>query len=414
MVDIKPFKGYHYNLAKAAKAPEKLVAPPYDVISKEMLAKLQSEAMNISNVMLGDRGDSYSNASRIFGKWIESGLIVSDEKACYYAYEQTFRLEGRIMQRTGLTALFRLEPFGKNVLPHERTHVKAKADRLQLLSAVRANIEQIFMIYEDRQNALAAVLERIKQPNNEVFSFVDPSDVRHRLFRISRDSDIEMITNALKGKKVLIADGHHRYETALEFSRLTDSKVGEGVHDYVLATLVNSYDPGLKMLPAHRLIHSVDEDIIASLPEKLETRFDVDEMDDRIALLDRLEGMEGCSTIGLWFTKKKRGMMASLRTEFCSDDPVERLDVSVLHKYVIEELLRITPEMQENMEKIEFVKGTEEAFKEAEKGDFQLICLLPSTSIPEIFEAAETGRKLPHKSTYFYPKLWSGLVMYVF
>jgi uncharacterized protein (DUF1015 family) len=414
MVEIKPFRGFHYDFEGLGKAPEKLLAPPYDVIPRELLESLSSEPLNISNVMLGNRGDAYRHAGELLREWISEGKIVQDDQPCFYAYEQTFKIEGRTLQRTGLVALVRIEPLGKNILPHEMTHPKAKQDRFELLSATNANIEQIFLISDDRDSAVDVLLERVKQPANEVAVFTDFDNVRHRIFRIPRETDIEALTGAMSGKKALIADGHHRYETALKYSETMDREKGPGPHDYVLATIVNSRNPGLVMLPTHRLIHSMRESAIDALEGKLTAKFEVEPVADKATLMGKIEGREGCGVIGFWFPKKGSGLVATLKPEFCSRDPVGRLDVSVLHKYVLEEALGITPEMQERKEKVEFVKGTEEAFKEAEKSEYQLLCLLTPASIPEVFEAAETGRKLPHKATYFFPKLWSGLIMYIF
>ena len=414
MVDVSPFRGYRYDFEGLAKPPEKLLAPPYDVIPDDLLKSLSSEPLNICNVMLGNHADAYKRAAETFRGWVSSGKLVQDEEPCFYAYEQTFKIEGRTLQRTGLVALVKLEPLGKSILPHEKTHPKAKQDRLELLSAIKANIEQIFLICDDRESLVDEVLERVKQPANEVLMFTDPESVRHRLFRIPRESDIAAVTKHLAGKKALIADGHHRYETALKYSQQMDVENGPGAHDYVLATIVNSRNPGLIMLPTHRLIHSVDESLMNSLKGKLTGKFEIEPVADKATLMGNIEGREGCGVMGFWFPIKKSGFVATLKPEFCTQDPVERLDVAILHRYVLEEALGITPEMQERKEKVEFVKGTEEAFREAERSGCQLLCLLTPASIPEVMEAAETGRKLPHKATYFYPKLWSGLIVYIF
>ena len=414
MVEISPFRGYHYDFDRLGKPPEKLLAPPYDVISDDLLNSLSSEPLNVSNITLGNREDAYRHASDILRGWVASGKLVQDEKPCLYAYEQTFKMEERILQRTGLVALVKIEPIGKSILPHEKTHSKARQDRLELLSAINANIEQIFLICDDRGGVMDSVLERVKQPGNEVLMFTDFDNVRHRLFRISRESDINLLTRSLLGSKALIADGHHRYETALAYSEKIDAAKGRGPHDYFMATIVNARNPGLIMLPTNRLVHSVDEKLISGLPSRLSARFDVELVEDKATLMGRLEGREGCGVLGFWYPRKGMGFVAVLKQENCSQDPVEKLDVSILHRYVFEEALNITPEMQERKEKVEFVKGTEESFKEAETRDCQLLCLLAPASIPEVMEAAETGRMLPHKSTYFYPKLWSGLVVYIF
>lgn len=415
MVEIRPFRAYHYDFEGIGKPPEALLAPPYDVISDELRASLSSEPLNICNVMLGNRGDSYHAAKGTFEGWIESGKIVRDESPGYYAYEQTFILEGRVLQRNGVIALMRLEPLGKEVMPHEKTHSKARKDRRELLEAIKGNIEQIFLIYDDKHSSVQEILDRVKQPGNELLDFTDFDGVRHRVFSITREGDIANITALMVGKKVLIADGHHRYEVAQEYSLEVDKKSGNGPHDFAICTLVNARDPGLVMLPTHRLVGSLDSNRIVSLQERLRAKFDIEPVGDRATLLAKLEGKEGCGVIGVWLIKEKRGFVAVLKQELCSkEDPVERLDVSILHHYIIEDALGITAEMQERKEGIDFVKGTEESFKVAEGGDFQILFLLTPASVPEVLEAAETGKLLPHKSTYFYPKLWSGLVMYMF
>jgi len=412
MVEIRPFKAYHYNLEKISSSPEKLFAPPYAVISEEIRQMLSAEPLNISNVTLGNRNDSYAHASQLLSEWTDTGILVSEDNECYYAYEQTFRLEDQMYRRTGLVALIRLEPMGKNILPHEKTHLKAKPDRLQHLQAVRGNLEQIFLIYDDPDDRINPVLERAKKAANELLSFTDFNNIRHRVFRICQESDISLISELLSDKRLLIADGHHRYETALHYSQLMNKEAGPGLHDYLLTTLINAHDPGLIMLPPHRLIHSLDDSVVDQLPTKLFEKFEIEKVDDKIVLAERIERQVGCGVLGFWFPKKKSGLLATLKPEFRPAEPLQRLDAFILHEMVLEELLGITPEMQEQNEKIEFVGGTDEAFNKASQGDYQVICLLNAPSVPEIIEIAETGNKMPHKSTYFYPKLWSGLIMY--
>lgn len=394
--------------------PERLVAPPFDVISEKMRTELSTEPLNICNVMLGDKGDAYSSAAKTFRRWIEEKKIVQEEAESYYLYEQTFRLEGRLLQRLGLMALVRLEPLGRNIIPHEKTYPKTMADRYELLRAVQANLEQIFMIYEDRDYLLRPLFERVRQPFNEIVAFYDSDGVRHRVFRIPRPADVEEISNRISRMQLMIADGHHRYETALRYAEDMNKKKGRGPYDYVLATLVNSYDPGLIMMPTHRLLHYTAHIDRKELERKLRKRFEVKKTNDRIHLLGLLEGAAGCGSIGIWLLKEGTGYLATLKSRYCTDDSIDRLDVSILHKYVIEEIFGISEEMQERKEKIEFVNGTEEAFRTASENDYDVVCVLNAPSVPEIFDAASTGRKLPHKSTYFYPKIWSGLIMRVF
>jgi len=414
MVEIRPFKAYHYNFEKISSAHERLFAPPYDVISENLLQILREEPLNISNITLGKIDGSYDGAAEKLDKWRREGLVIQDERQHYYVYEQIFHREGRTFNRTGLIALTKLTPLGKVIMPHEKTHPKAKEDRLENLRAIRGNLEQIFLIYDDPSNSISEVLERHKQPENILISFVDFDDVKHRIFYIRSESDIAKITELLGDKSALIADGHHRYETSLLFSRLMDEESGNGSHDFVMATLVNAYDPGLLLLPTHRLIHSVDDSIVKNLPKLMNDKFDLEEIGERIVLVDRLNGQNEHGVFGIWLPGEKRGYIATLRPEYRSDDPEGRLDVSILHHLVLEELLGITPEMQERKEKIRYIRGTEEAFKEMIGEDNQILFLLNPPSIPDVIDVAKEGVTLPHKSTNFHPKFWSGLLMYLF
>lgn len=413
MVEIKPFHGFYYDTRTASAAAADLMAPPYDVISEKLLVRLTREPHNIANITLGKIDGSYAHAAEFLRKWIGDGIIRRDADECVYVYDQSFSWDGRIRCRTALLAATRLEPVGQHILPHELTHPKAKQDRLDSLKAVRGNIEQVFLIYDDSSGKILDLLEEAKKPENSVISFIDFEDVSHRLFRISDPRAIGAIKEELRGRSALIADGHHRYETALEYSRMMDGKKGQGAHDFLLTSLVSAHDPGLLMLPTHRLLHSLDPGLLADLPSALSRKFEVEEIGDRVALFERLSGEDARGTLGFWLTESNRGLLAVLKPEYYPEDPVKRLDIFVLHELVLEELLGLTPEMQERKEGIEYVKGTEEALKEAENGGYQVACLLNPPTIPEVIELARSGRKMPHKATYFYPKLWSGIVMYM-
>jgi len=167
------------------------------------------------------------------------------------------------------------------------------------------------------------------------------------------------------------------------------------------------------MLPTYRLLHSLNPRLLARLPIDLKKRFDVEEIDDRIALSERLSGEDATGALGFWLTESNRGLLALLKPQFHPKDPLKNLDVFILHEFVLEDLLGLTPEMQDRKESIDYVKNTEDAFREAENGGYQVICMLNPPTIPEVMDIARSGRKMPHKSTFFYPKLWSGLVMYM-
>lgn len=413
MVEIKPFHGFYYDTRAASAETAALMAPPYDVISDELLARLKKEPHNIANITLGKVDGTYSDAAKLLRRWIEEGIIRRDDGECLYVYDQSFSWDGRIHCRTALLAVTKIEPVGKIILPHELTHPKARKDRLDNLIAVRGNIEQVFLIYDDSRGKILGLLEDAKKPENSVISFVDFEEVSHRLFRISDPELMGVIGEELRDRGALIADGHHRYETALEYSRIMDERSGAGGHDYVLTSLVSAHDPGLLMLPTHRLLHSLDSALLVNFPAALSRKFEVEEINDRVALFERLNGEDARGVLGFWLAESNRGLLAVLKPEFYPEDPVKMLDIFILHELVLEELLGLTPEMQERKEGIEYVKGTEEVIGEAEKGGYQVICLLNPPSIPEVMELAKSGRKMPHKATYFYPKFWSGLVMYM-
>mgnify|MGYP000077960627 CR=1 FL=1 len=413
MVEIRPFHGFHYDMRAASAEASDLMAPPYDVISNRLLARLKRNPHNIVNITLGKIDGSYSHAAHLLRSWIRDGIVRRDERECLYVYDQSFSWEGRIYCRTALLAATMLEPMGQGILPHELTHPKAKQDRMDNLREIRGNIEQVFLIYDDSRGSIMDKLEEAKKPENSILSFVDFDDVSHRIFRISDPGVIDSITKELRGRSALIADGHHRYETALEYARKMDEENGQGGHDFILTALVCAHDPGLLMLPTYRLLHSLNPRLLARLPIDLKKRFDVEEIDDRIALSERLSGEDATGALGFWLTESNRGLLALLKPQFHPKDPLKNLDVFILHEFVLEDLLGLTPEMQDRKESIDYVKNTEDAFREAENGGYQVICMLNPPTIPEVMDIARSGRKMPHKSTFFYPKLWSGLVMYM-
>ena len=422
MAKVIPFKGILFN-------PEKVdasltTAPPYDVVSPEFKEELyKRDPHNIIRIDFGkdsdddnDQDNRYTRAAKYLSDWIDEGVMAGDSEQSFYCYEVTYRTNGRELKTRGFLGAVKIEELGSGrIHPHEMTYSKPKSDRLNILRYCNANTSPIFSLYSSEEKTTSSIL-------NDLVStapFIEASDEEgftHRLWRIDDKASIEKITHEMSDLDVFIADGHHRYETAQAFKKEMEdkglSKTGYEPHNYVLMFLSNMEDEGLSLLPTHRIVE-IDSDI--RIKETLKKHFNLQKMNSgessgKEARQQMLKAMEGnAHAFGMYLTNTGSYYTMSINNsdvELDLPECLRTLDVSVLHKFVFEDLLHI--------DHYEYEMDPEIAVKRAQKGSFEAVFFLNPTQIHDLKKVAMAGHRMPPKSTYFYPKLLTGLVIYSF
>lgn len=392
MVDIKAFRGYRYN--KNIVDVNKAVMPPYDVIDNNLKARLSSYSMNFIHLNLNS---SHKNAKEIFDDWITRNILVQDEQDSLYAYQHEYTVSKKKYKRTGFISLIRLEELGRNILPHEETFDRHIDERLSLMEHLEADLGIIFMIYDDK-NKVADKLIAGFTSRPEDMSCLDFDNCIHRLWKISDSAAINGVSSALKSKKAIIADGHHRYKTALKYS-LSHRENAEA--KYAMVSLVNSFNEGLSILPTNRLLGNAKIDI-----KDFGACFNLTE----------IEGFDESKLMPKSFilAVNRKYFLLSLKDEkilndlFSGDESIYcSLDVAILHKLVFGKLLGIG---KDAVSEIGFIKGNDAAVKDAEGG--KTVFFVRPPSLAATFDIASHGKLMPQKSTYFYPKMFSGFVVH--
>ncbi len=421
MAEVKPFKGVIFNPEKVDI--EKVVSPPYDVISpKEQDELYATHPHNIVRIELGKREDrdnekvnKYTRARELLYKWLEEEILIRDAENAFYLYQQEYTIpEGELKERLGLVSLVKIEHFDKKtILPHEKTFIKPKEDRYRLLKACHANISQIFGIYRDERVFLKPLLKSKSYTTlRYIHDFTDKDGVHHTLWRITEKALIEKIRDFFKDKKILLADGHHRYETALRFRDEMRKERGKGPWDYVMMTLATA-DENLTILPIHRglLELPVAEPKLLSLLSK---PFEVKEASSLSQMLKEKE--EELLGLGMAIGDKFYALRLKDKTfpqQKLSYLPISlrALNVSFLHYHIFKEIIGIEPFDED---KIVFEKDPEVLLKKAKEGTVKAAFFLNPVSFDEIWQVAENGLRLPQKTSFFYPKVWTGLVINIF
>lgn len=435
MAKVYPFRGIRYDLEKVGDL-SRVVTQPYDKISPEMQEEYYRRSpYNVVRLILnrepGER--RYEQARELLDRWLAEGVLSRDEQPTIYAYYQEYQLEsgGVRLTRKGFIALAELREYGQGVLPHERTLSAPKEDRLKLMRATQANLGQIFVLYSDPELTINRVLDReiAGRPPLEAVDSFDPGTV-HRLWLVQDEGAQEEIVELMRDKTLFIADGHHRYETALAYRDELQTET-EGVEcpgpespKNVMLTFVNMDDRGLTIFPTHRLIHELPEGLDLdreSLERKLREHFTLERFasgeEDRL-----LEGLragagmaQGRHLFGL-LLRDLPGYLLSLKDERVMDELVpdrsptwRRLDVTICHRLLLEELFGIGPDQVE--EKIGYLRSAREAIELVRQGKEAGAILLNPTKVEEVRQIAHNGERMPQKSTDFYPKMLTGLVL---
>ena len=406
MATIKAFTGIR---PCANTCVDHFVAPPYDVISPAQRDAYRKAGVSFTELSLPD---SYPQAADTLNKWINDGTIKQDNQPCYYLYEQIFDVNGQQLRRLGIFCLLQLAEYSEGIVfPHENTQSGAKADRLELQKATKANLEPIYLLGEDAQGNLQCLLEELAQKLTPVAETHQP-DGWHKLSIISDANQIQAVTAAVAPQRLWIADGHHRYETALNYRR----EVGGAETEHMMLVISSFKDPGLVIMPTHRLIESVPRGSYQKMMDALADKFNVAECtaDNAWAKLNAIDGNACFAYVGkdgLGFTASLKDS-ADLSEVMPKDTPVDfhHLDTALLQFCVLQPLLGISEEQLRQKKGIHYTPEASEALDALKSDEAAGIFLLKGISVEQMRLVALAGCKMPPKSTYFYPKLISGIV----
>jgi uncharacterized protein (DUF1015 family) len=423
MAEIAPFRGILYT--PEAGSPARLLAPPYDVISPEERQKLAAlDPHNCVRLILPDgEGDTkYAHAAQLLHAWLEERVLARDQQPALYRYHQTFTAEGRTATRKGFICRVRLHRFDERViLPHERTLAGPKADRLKLKRATRCHLSQVFGLYEDPSRASDVPFEAI-EATAPALSGKTTDGVEQKLWRLVDPAAQREVARLLADKKIYIADGHHRYETmlALRDELRKEASSPRSSVEYGTIFLSNMDDPGLLVFPTHRVVHGLASFDPRAVLERARSFFTVEpaEVADaatvRKVLADKGRtapsfAVRTGSTLAYLTLRKDVDLerVPSLK----GPAVLRRLDVTLLHALVIEELLGIDRAAQEKQTNLRYVKDLQAALDEAGAPGVQAVLLMNPTRVHDVRDVADAGEVMPQKSTFFYPKLASGLVL---
>jgi uncharacterized protein (DUF1015 family) len=414
MAEIQPLRALHYDTAVVGSLAD-VTAPPYDVIDSEQRAALLARSPhNIVAIDLPEgESDRYATAASLLETWQLQGALVRDSEPAIWAHAQDYTApDGRRLTRHGFYCRVHIEEYGPGrVRPHERTHPGPKEDRLRLTRATRANVSPIFSLYSDPTRAAWVALEPFiaQPPWGEV---TDAQDTTHRLWRVTDPRAIATVQEATRDAELLIADGHHRYETMQAYARELG---GEGEHRYILMCLVALEDPGLTVFPTHRLIGGLDEDRRQLLRRAIERDFDIAEVP--VEEIAPAPG-EGPLQLGYIDGHHNRALRLTLKDQAIADaalpdrsEAYRRLDTGVLEALLLKGALGLGDEDISHLHGLFYARSTEEALRLVRSGDYDAAFFMRPTPIAQVRDVAAAGENMPPKSTFFFPKLLTGLLL---
>lgn len=429
MVDVKPLNAIVYNQEKVNM--NDVIAPPYDVILDDYREELYKRSpYNIVKLILAkgskdlsDPNNRYDEAKKNFHKWLEEKVLIKLEKPCILYIVQKYTTEnGKKIERKGFIARNRIEDFStKKILPHEFTMGGPKEDRLNLTKKCEANFSQIFMVYSDVKKQIENSIDYSQKPFIDV---TDDGGVQNLVYKIEDEKTLSLIEEVMQDKTLLIADGHHRYETAMNYRNLQPIKAGAD-YNYVMSYFTNLDDENLLVFPTHRIITKWIEPYV--LLEKVKKYFDIEDFqfdgknknEVKSKFLQAIEDSnKNQISMGLYmknvnkfYLLKLRENVSQILDEFEVPDVLKKLDLTVLHKVLITKELGYSEEQQMAQDGIKYIKQESEAFDLIDSGKAEASFIMAYPKIKDIKEISEAGYRMPQKSTYFYPKLLSGIVI---
>jgi uncharacterized protein (DUF1015 family) len=424
MADIAPLRPLRY----ASRDLNQLVAPPYDVISPAERQELMARSPhNVVRLILPDgEGEAkYAHAAELLAAWRAARVLVRDEQPAFYRYDQSFEPPGGGSRRTrrGFLALVRVVPFADRVvLPHERTLSGPKEDRLKLFRATKTNLSPGFMLYRDPGRVLDSALDTAEV----VSQFRTLDSVEHTLAKVSAAEPIRAIVDHIKASSLLIADGHHRYETALRYSQEVDAATAAAAarpeHRHFMVFLCNGDDPNLVVFATHRLVHSLPsfawDDFVARTSQLFEVTPAEGDLDRAAARLAEV-GRERTALLAVgadgrmaYLSLRKDADLEKHPTLGPRPAVVRKTDVAVLHSGILEHVLGISLEAQAAKTNLAYLQDPKEGVARMKRGEGQVLFVMNPTPVAQVRDVAEAGEVMPQKSTYFYPKVLTGLTIH--
>jgi uncharacterized protein (DUF1015 family) len=408
MARIRPFRGVLYNQEKVPDL-KAVVTPPHDVISgEEQQEYYKAHPQNMIRLILGEifpedteHNNRYTRAAQSFSSWLEQGILKQDQDPAFYVTETDFKMDDVIHTRLGFISLVGLERFEEGIIrPHEKTFSATNADRLKLIKASRVNFSPIFSVFEDRDNAILGLLRTAIEPVRPDLEFEDLKGYRHRLWRVTDQSIHKEIGQRLADRPVYIADGHHRYWTALQYRDQMKSRQPTLARDdpsnFVMMYLTSMQDPGLALRPVHRVICDVKKRAVEDFVDKARAYFDIETLD--VGHMDHKQ-IDKASL--------KKAMTGGNNTV----EPLRNLDVTIVTKLVLEDLLGLNGPSLDDERSILYPSTVDEALDAVYSGGCPMALILNPTRLSELQEVSDAGLIMPRKSTYFYPKVMTGLVI---
>jgi len=427
-IEVKPLNAIVYNQEKVNMAD--VIAPPYDVISDDYRDELEKRStynfvkliLANNNTDISDENNRYNEAYKNYQKWMKEGILVKTDKPCILYVIQNYEKNGKKITRKGFIARNRIEDFAsKNILPHEYTMGGPKEDRLNLTKKCKANFSQVFLVYSDPEKQIENAIDYTQKP------FIDVTDdlgVQNIVYKIDDEKTIELIEKVLSDKTCLIADGHHRYETAMNYRNFINSQDNNDSTKYVMSYFTNMEDD-LLIFPTHRILTKWVEPYV--LLERVKKYFDVEDFtfdgtnknDIKTKFLQAIENESKKQiSMGLYMKNVNKFYLLKLREnvdnilkEYEVPEVLKTLDLIVLHKVIISKELGYTQEEQMAQDGILYIKQESEAFDMIDLGKAEASFIMAYPKIQDIKRISEAGERMPQKSTYFYPKLLSGIVI---
>ena len=433
MAGVQPFRGIRYNLQRVGDLST-VICPPFDVVSDEQFY-YQSSPYNMIRLEFGEErpgetadDNRYVTAARVMRSWLEEGILVRDERPALYVIEHRFPYQGSLKSRWGLIARLRLEELGTgHIRPHEKTMKKPARDRLSLLRSCRANFSPIIGLFHDTEGEVVSLLSNLPSEQADLVA-QDNYGVTYSVWAVTDRGVITKVSDLFADRVIYIADGHHRYETALTYQKeqVTAARcsTGEEPFNFVMASLIRAEDPNLVMVPTHRLVRGVRRAKLAELERSLAVHFDMEVLAPLSDLPDTLNswmkalGRRGRGTFGLYGLDGKGFRLLTARREQALRRSVEaneppswkELDVSLLHWVILRGMLGIDT-LEKEERRLEYTRDGFQALSEVDSDNYQLAFFLNSAHISQILEVADAGSRVPQKSTYFHPKTPAGLVI---
>jgi uncharacterized protein (DUF1015 family) len=425
MAFVYPFRGYRYNTEIVADL-NRVVTQPYDKIEPELQEEYYRRSpYNVVQITLNQEkkknpDTDYAEAGFIFRKWLAEKVLRQDPSPAIYAYYQEYIYEGRKNLQKGFIALLDLKGSESGIIPHERTLQAPKQDRLQLLRSVESNEDSVFMLYSDPQLTVNRIMDEMIVDRPPDIEAQDDYDVSHRLWAITDPGRLGKIQNAMQPLKLFIADGHHRFETSVNYMKECDERnwrpAGIESYDKRMVTCFNIAD-GVTILPTHRLIRDLPEFDVRSFLNSIQNHFVVEEAGSEEALFHKMKSEFARNIFGLYTKDTKKFHLLKLKDEARNDQLLQKyteayreLDVSVLHVLLLDHYLGIDEGKLVSQSNVDYARTVQSCLKSVDSGKWQAAFFLNPTSAAQMQRLALEGQKMPQKSTDFYPKLLTGLV----